>query len=529
MSRPLSQTHRVTLALAAVVGLAQGCGPGFEPGQEDEVDPSLGVVSFALSSIDCAESTNTGYDNGKAFAITVVHVDGEPVEVATANAYYVMAQAAEAAGVHIKIVSGFRTYAEQQYLYNCYVNCNCNSCNLAAKPGYSNHQSGHALDLNTSTASVLNWLNAHGGAYGFKRTVPSEAWHWEWWGGGPGGGPCGNRPPTGWLDAATCEAASGWAQDPNDPGRAIDVHVYYGGPAGSGSPGIPTNAGIARSDLCSAIGSCNHGFSLLSPLSLFDGAAHPVHAYGIDSKGGANPQLQGSPRSMQCKPTPPAGAKRHVTNPTVFAAWQFNAFRDQMKVSDALLAAMPTEKDISPAPVMIRADGAPEVYLVDQGYRRHVPNPTVAANWRLDLGKVQVKKPTEVSPIPVAAPLRTRPVLVMGSGSAVWLVDDALPVPAGPDAGRPGPDASAPHAGPDARAAAPDAGTTDPDPSDTGTTPQPGTDASGSPALAVDASTPDLDQAVEGGCGCGPGGGASGGLTALALCAVAALRTRRRH
>ena len=25
--------------------------------------------------------------------------------------------------------------------------CNCNSCNLAAVPGYSNHQSGHALDL----------------------------------------------------------------------------------------------------------------------------------------------------------------------------------------------------------------------------------------------------------------------------------------------------------------------------------------------------------------------------------------------
>ncbi len=164
-----------------LVCLAVGCGPGYEAGQEDEVDPSLGVVAFALSSIDCSESTNTGYDNGKPFPITVVHVDGQPVEVATANAYYVMAKAAEESGVHIKVVSGFRTYAEQQYLYNCYVHCNCNSCNLAAKPGYSNHQSGHALDLNTSTASVFNWLTAHGAGYGFKRTVPSEAWHWEWW------------------------------------------------------------------------------------------------------------------------------------------------------------------------------------------------------------------------------------------------------------------------------------------------------------------------------------------------------------
>jgi hypothetical protein len=148
-------------------------------------------TSFALSSIDCSESSDTGYDKGTAFPITVVTVDGKKVEKETANAYYVMAQAASAAGVNIKVNSGFRTMAEQQYFYDCYINCNCNSCNLAAKPGYSNHQSGHALDLNTSSSGVLNWLNANGAAYGFKRTVPSEAWHWEWWGGGPGGGPCG--------------------------------------------------------------------------------------------------------------------------------------------------------------------------------------------------------------------------------------------------------------------------------------------------------------------------------------------------
>ena len=103
-----------------------------------------------------------------------------------------LSEAARSAGVNITIVSGFRTMAEQQYLYNCYINCNCNNCNLAAKPGYSNHQSGHALDLNTSAAGVNAWLKAHGAAYGFSATVPSEAWHWEWWGGGPpASGPCG--------------------------------------------------------------------------------------------------------------------------------------------------------------------------------------------------------------------------------------------------------------------------------------------------------------------------------------------------
>ncbi|MCA9668794.1 MAG: M15 family metallopeptidase [Myxococcales bacterium] len=162
---------------------------------ESETPPQrVAQASFELSSISCSESKDTGYTSGKSFSITVVTVDGKKVERDTANAYYVMAQAAAKAGVNLKVVSGFRTNAEQTYLYNCYKNCNCNNCNLAAKPGYSNHQSGHALDLNASASGVYNWLSANGAKFGFKRTVPSENWHWEWWGGGPGGGPCGKSP-----------------------------------------------------------------------------------------------------------------------------------------------------------------------------------------------------------------------------------------------------------------------------------------------------------------------------------------------
>ncbi|MBK7397297.1 MAG: D-alanyl-D-alanine carboxypeptidase family protein [Myxococcales bacterium] len=98
-----------------------------------------------------------------------------------------MQKAAAAAGVHIRVVSGFRTMSQQKYLYNCYVTKSCNGGNLAAKPGYSNHQSGHALDLNTSSAGVGSWLAAHADEYGFKRTVPSEPWHWEYWGSTVGG------------------------------------------------------------------------------------------------------------------------------------------------------------------------------------------------------------------------------------------------------------------------------------------------------------------------------------------------------
>lgn len=163
---------------------------GVEP-EFEETEPELTFTSIEQGLVTCAERQDTGYRNGSAFSITVVTADGKPIERDTANAYAVMQTAAAQAGVNLVVVSGFRTMAEQQTLYACFVNCNCNSCNRAARPGTSNHQSGHALDLNTSAPGVLNWLNANGARFGFSRTVPSEAWHWEWWGGGPGGGPCG--------------------------------------------------------------------------------------------------------------------------------------------------------------------------------------------------------------------------------------------------------------------------------------------------------------------------------------------------
>ncbi len=186
---------------AVALGALAGCGAP-QPGA-DEAEPEA-TASSEQGLVTCNLRQDTGYVSGSAFTITLVDADGKPAELDTANAYAVMQAAAAQAGVGLTVVSGFRTMAEQQYLYACYVNCNCNSCNLAASPGYSNHQSGHALDLNTSAAGVYNWLAANAASFGFKRTVPSEAWHWEWWGGGPGGGPCGNTP-----DNCTLQEAQG--------------------------------------------------------------------------------------------------------------------------------------------------------------------------------------------------------------------------------------------------------------------------------------------------------------------------------
>jgi LAS superfamily LD-carboxypeptidase LdcB len=133
------------------------------------IDPGEFEETFA-----CQKAT--GYRRGKAFTICVTSVDGKLVEVNTARSYLKMKAAAKKSGVYLYVVSGFRTMAKQRELYRLYKQ---GKGNLAAPPGYSNHQSGKALDLNTSAKGVYYWLTKHGSAYGFRRTVPSEKWHWE--------------------------------------------------------------------------------------------------------------------------------------------------------------------------------------------------------------------------------------------------------------------------------------------------------------------------------------------------------------
>ena len=117
----------------------------------------------------------TAYKYGRAYTIALVRIDGKAVAAKSAGPFLTMRGAAARAGVRIYIVSGFRTMAEQIYLYRLY------GSPRAARPGYSNHQSGTAFDLNASWGnSQYNWLTRNGWRYAFKRTVSFEPWHWEY-------------------------------------------------------------------------------------------------------------------------------------------------------------------------------------------------------------------------------------------------------------------------------------------------------------------------------------------------------------
>ncbi len=114
----------------------------------------------------------------------------------------------------------------------------------------------------------------------------------------------GNSSPVGYLDSATGYAGSltviGWAYDPDSPSTSISIHVYVGGPAGSGTFVGSTTANVARSDVNAAYGiSGNHGYSYTIDLRGYNlTGSQKVYVYAIDLSGRKNPSLTNAPKTV---------------------------------------------------------------------------------------------------------------------------------------------------------------------------------------------------------------------------------------
>lgn len=89
----------------------------------------------------------------------------------------------KAYGGLIPINSAGRTWAEQNDLYRDYL---YNGGALALPPGTSIHESGRACDFTNTvwgwlgSGKGLGWNGARANGFGWRRTVPSEAWHFEY-------------------------------------------------------------------------------------------------------------------------------------------------------------------------------------------------------------------------------------------------------------------------------------------------------------------------------------------------------------
>ena len=239
----------------------------------------------------------------------------------------------------------------------------------------------------------------------------------------------GNKPPTGVFDEAACEQLRGWAQDLDAPESPVTVDLYFG--AAKGDPAavpVQVDANLYREDLCQALGSCEHAFELAVPMSLRDGLPHSIFAYANDSDDGEAADLDLSPSQIECAPPPiPDGVRRWIVDPESLAAWKFSPFWQAIQAKDPELEAIPQSLDLGQEPVLARSEADPaKVWLIDQGFRRQVPDEAIAAAWGFDLATAEMWSAAELQALPEAAPVRPTPILLKGTGPRIYLLDDPL-------------------------------------------------------------------------------------------------------
>ncbi|MDR6640289.1 M15 family metallopeptidase [Paenarthrobacter nitroguajacolicus] len=119
---------------------------------------------------------------------SLTRVATERLRADAATAFNAFVKAAKAAGVNVRAVSGYRSYAQQQSLYADYVAQYGQETadSLAARPGYSEHQTGLAMDVGNSSGAcalqacfadtpVGRFAASDGWKYGFIIRYPAGA------------------------------------------------------------------------------------------------------------------------------------------------------------------------------------------------------------------------------------------------------------------------------------------------------------------------------------------------------------------
>ncbi len=118
----------------------------------------------------------------------------------TYDAFLSMWRASHENGYYLMVNSSYRNYQEQEETYNDYANANGTSYadTIAARPGYSEHQTGLTIDVfeqgtgqkNFASTPSYQWLKENAHKYGFIERYPIdkvditgydyESWHYRY-------------------------------------------------------------------------------------------------------------------------------------------------------------------------------------------------------------------------------------------------------------------------------------------------------------------------------------------------------------
>jgi hypothetical protein len=196
MPNPAHVGKLVYLARARQAAIAAARANGVDPARLRVTFPDLdsfapvrarAVVTAALEGVggarieasavaEAAAPSSGGGDapsmaSGGGYSGPLVYRTGEGMRPDVAAAYDRMAAAAQADGISLLVVSGFRSDAEQAVLFAAHPDPT-----WVAPPGHSLHRCATELDLGPETA--YGWLAENAGRFGFLQRYAWEAWHY---------------------------------------------------------------------------------------------------------------------------------------------------------------------------------------------------------------------------------------------------------------------------------------------------------------------------------------------------------------
>ncbi|WP_432808667.1 M15 family metallopeptidase [Pantanalinema sp. GBBB05] len=175
-------------------------------------DPSSSPQASASAATTTSTPTSTNSDTllghyayTEAPAAELAPISGDiMLRKSAASAYQAMVAAAQADGVSLVALSGFRSKNDQDYLFFGKKaergQVAAERAKVSAPPGYSEHHTGYALDIGDGSVpatdlsesfeqtAAFHWLQANAAHYSFELSFPKdnrqgvsyEPWHWRY-------------------------------------------------------------------------------------------------------------------------------------------------------------------------------------------------------------------------------------------------------------------------------------------------------------------------------------------------------------
>jgi hypothetical protein len=148
----------------------RGRAPVRVPGRGRDTHRHVPVAAEATAELSPGAAAPGGTPSGGEYSGPLAYRQGKPMRPDVAMAFDRMERAAAAAGIHLIVVSGFRSNAEQAVLFARHPDPR-----WVARPGTSLHRLGTELDLGPRAA--YGWLAANAGHFGFLQRYSWEPWH----------------------------------------------------------------------------------------------------------------------------------------------------------------------------------------------------------------------------------------------------------------------------------------------------------------------------------------------------------------